>query len=150
MDESPALKVDWECGEGSVHLGGMLRDAPVRFRYDVLSDWKDQIDHLLREAHRGLYPEQQTQTLHRQRAHNARRRKLCATLSGQTIEMVEPLVNGDLLLHLRSARTVVLYASHEDVKLDVVTDVSHARHYASQDNTGDYYVREESCEEDTA
>lgn len=143
MDESPALEVDWECGEGRLHLGSRLLEAPARLRHDVLSDWKDQVEQLLRETEHSLYPDRRSELLRRQRVENARRRTLCARLSGQTIRLVEPLVNGDLLLHLGNGRTLVLYAAHEDVKVDVVGDPAHARAHAQRDNTGDYYVREE-------
>jgi hypothetical protein len=146
MSEAPALKVDWESGEGRVEIGERLRNAPARLRYDVLADWKDEIESLLRDAETQLHPEKRHLQVHYQRANNLRRRALCERLSGHTIEMAEPLVNGDVLLHLRSGRSVVLYAFHEDIKLDVVNDVRHARRYAAQSNTGDYYLREEPPE----
>ena len=146
MSEAPALKVDWESGEGDLDLGERLRNAPARLRYDVLADWKDEIDLLFRDAEAELYPEKRDLQVEYQRANNLRRRALCERLSGHTVEMAEPLVNGDVLLHLQAGRTVVLYAFHEDIKLDVVTDVRHARRYAAQSNTGDYYLREEPQE----
>lgn len=147
MDELPALGVDWESGEGTLRMGGVLRDAPLCFRLDVLADWKEQIDQLYSQAKRELRPDEDSEQLRRQRVHNARRRILCGRLAGQTIELVESLVNGDLLLHLHSGRAVVMYAKREDVKIDLVADVSRARRCAFEDNTGDYYVREEGCED---
>lgn len=139
----PALTVDWVSGEGAVVLGERLAKAAAGFRRDVLSDWKDQIASLTVAAEAELHPDKRDQRVRDQRAQNSRRRKLCERLSGQTILLAEPLVNGDVLLHLVSGRTVVLYARHEDVKFDVVTDAAHARHHATRDGTGDWYVRED-------
>jgi len=143
MDETPVLKVDWECGEGSVRLPSPLADASPGFRYDVLADWKDQIDLLHRDAEAALYPDKPLRELRSQSAHNERRRDLCERLAGHTIVMAEPLVNGDVLLHLASGKAVVLYALAEDVKLEVVADVGHARRFAAEDGTGDFYLRED-------
>lgn len=142
-----ALTIDWESGEGGVQLGTAFDKSPARFRYDVLADWKDQIDRLFATVEAELYPDKRDQRAHYQRAQNTRRRELCERLAGHTVELAEPLVNGDVLLHLRGGKTVVLYANNEDVKVDVVADVAHARRFASRDGTGDYYVREETAED---
>jgi hypothetical protein len=145
--DATALTIDWESGEGGVRLATTFEHAPLRFRYDVLSDWKDQIDRLFSQVEGELYPGKRDQRAHYQRAQNTRRRELCERLGGHTIEAAEPLVNGDVLLHLRGNKTVVVYANNEDVKIDVVADVAHARRFASKDGTGDYYVREETHED---
>jgi hypothetical protein len=129
--------VDWDSGEGDLQLGRRLAAAAPRFRYDVLADWRDRIDLLRDEAAAQADPDKRERELQRQREQNARRRELCEQLSGVTIAMAEPLVNGDVLLHLASGQTVVLYA-----RLDRVADAAHARRYALQDGTGDWYVRE--------
>lgn len=145
MDEdTPALRVDWVSGEGSVCLPEPLAEAPAGFRYDVLADWKDQIELLYRDAEAAAYPERRSRQLHTQRVLNERRRSLCERLAGHTIVMAEPLVNGDVLLHLATGKAVVLYAHREDVKLEVVNDVAHARGLAAADGTGDFYLREGS------
>lgn len=146
-DSTTGLTIDWESGEGGVCLGEAFAKAPARFRFDVIADWKDQIERLFSAAEAELYPDKRDQRAHYQRAQNTRRRELCEKLAGHTIELAEPLVNGDVLLHLRAGKTVVLYANDEDVKIDVVADVSHARRFASKDGTGDYYVREETHED---
>jgi hypothetical protein len=143
MDDTPALQVDWESGEGTVRLPLPLAAAPASFRYDVLGDWKDQIELLHRDAEAAVYPDKRRRELQSQCVQNERRRLLCERLAGHTIVMAEPLVNGDVLLHLASGRAVVLYARAEDVKLDVVTDADHARRLAAQDGTGDFYLRED-------
>jgi hypothetical protein len=142
-----ALTIDWDSGEGALRLGERFAKAPARFRFDVLADWKDQVDRLYGAAESELYPDKRDQRAHYQRAQNTRRRELCEKLGGHTIDLAEPLVNGDVLLHLRGGKTVVLYANDEDVKVDVVADVAHARRFASRDGTGDYYVREETHED---
>jgi hypothetical protein len=146
-DEMPSLSVDWDSGEGDLRLGQRLAAAAPRFRYDVLADWRDRIDLLRDEAAAQADPDRRERELHRQREHNARRRELCEHLGGVTIAMAEPLVNGDVLLHLASGQAMVLYARHEDVKLDRVADAAHARRYALQDGTGDWYVREDAASE---
>lgn len=140
----PALTVDWVSGEGSIDLGERLDNAAPGFRRDVLSDWRNQIDALCSEAEAELYPERREQQVRDQRAQNSRRRRLCERLSGQSILHAEPLVNGDVLLHLASGHAVVLYARHEDVKIDLVEDAVHARRHATRDGTGDWYVREDA------
>lgn len=142
MDETPGFTVDWECGEGSVCLPRPLAEAPPGFRYDVLVDWKDRIDRLHRDAEATLYPDKRGRELQSQRVNNERRRVLCEALAGHTIVMAEPLVNGDVLLHLQTGKAVVLYARGEDVKLEVVADPGHARRLAARDGTGDFYLRE--------
>jgi hypothetical protein len=140
--ELPTLCVDWESGAGTVELGNRLENAPPRLRWDVLMDWRLQIDHLLIEADRALHPEHrslQTQVRYDQ---NARRRLVCEQLSGQTVVCAEPLINGDVLLHLRGGRHVVVYAHDEDVKLEVATSAAHVRRHAAGHGTGDFYVRE--------
>lgn len=142
MSELPELTVDWASGEGDLRLGERLGAAAPRFRYDVLSDWKDRID-LLRDAAASLaFPERRERQIHHQRSHNARRRELCEQLTGASIVLAEPLVNGDVLLHLQSGQTLVVYAQHEDVKLDRVADAAAVRRHALQDCAGDWYVRE--------
>ena len=143
----PALTVDWVSGEGGIDLGERLANAAPGFRRDVLSDWRNQIDSLCSEAEAELHPERREQQVRDQRAQNSRRRLLCERLSGESIVLAEPLVNGDVLLHLASGRAVVLYARHEDVKVDVVEDASHARRHATRDGTGDWYVREDPHED---
>jgi hypothetical protein len=144
MEETPVLKVDWDCGEGSLSLPRPLADAPAGFRYDVLADWKDQIEGLYRGAEAELYPEKRSREMQSQRVQNARRRALCERLTGHTIVLAEPLANGDVLLHLGSGKAVVLYAHDEDVKLEVVADPGHARRLAAQAGTGDFYLREQA------
>ncbi|MBA3596936.1 MAG: hypothetical protein H0W40_06110 [Methylibium sp.] len=147
MDNStPGFKVDWDCGEGGVCLPRPLAEAPAGFRYDVLADWKDRIDRLHRDAESALYPDKRSRELQSQRVQNERRRLLCERLSGRTVVMAEPLVNGDVLLHLDTGKAVVMYAHAEDVKLEVVADAGHARRLAAQDATGDFYLREDSLE----
>lgn len=146
-DGACGLSIDWESGEGAVRVGTAFEKAPARFRYDVLADWKDQVDRLFAAVEAELFPELREQRAHYQRAQNTRRRELCEKLAGHTVDVAEPLVNGDVLLHLRAGKTVVLYANNEDVKVDVVADVAHARRFASKDGTGDYYVREETPED---
>lgn len=143
----PALTVDWISGEGNVELGERLAAASPSFRRDVLADWKGEIDALSNEADAALNPDKREQQERDQRTQNSRRRQLCERLSGQTILHAEPLVNGDVLLHLVSGKTVVLYARHEDVKFDVVADAAHARRHATRDGTGDWYVREDMHED---
>jgi hypothetical protein len=147
VSTASTLTIDWESGEGGVRVGADFRKAPARFRYDVLADWKDQIDRLFATAEAELYPDKRDQLAHYQRAQNTRRRELCERLAGHTVDLAEPLVNGDVLLHLSTGKTVVLYANNEDVKVDVVADVAHARRFASRDGTGDYYLREETPED---
>lgn len=147
MKDSPSLTVNWDSGEGDLALGRRLENAPASLRRDVLLDWQHQIELLLKITEAELHPERAARKARQQRELNTLRRMLCERLSGQVIELAEPLVNGDVLLHLRSGRTVVLYARHEDVKFDVVTDVMHARRYAMKDGTGDYYLREETPED---
>ena len=142
--EVALLRVDWESGEGEVELGGLLDGAPPRFRRDVLKDWKQRIDMLLAEAEDALHPGRDAERLRAQRGHNGLRRRLCEQLAGQRIEAAEPLVNGDVLLHLQGERHVVLFARDEDVKLEVVADLAHARRYAARQVHGDYYLREEA------
>lgn len=143
VGDTAHLRVDWESGEGEVELRGLLDGAPARFRHDVLSDWKQRIDALLDEAEAELHPGREARRLSEQRGHNALRRSLCEQLAGQRIEAAEPLVNGDVLLHLQGGRHVVLFARDEDVKLEVVSDLGHARRYAARQAHGDYYLREE-------
>jgi hypothetical protein len=145
--DGTALTIDWDSGEGGLRLAAAFERAPLRFRYDVLADWKDQIDRLFGQVENELFPEKRDQRAHYQRAQNTRRRELCERLAGHTLETAEPLVNGDVLLHLKGGKAVVVYANNEDVKIDVVADVGHARRFASKDGTGDYYVREETHED---
>ena len=44
---------------------------------------------------------------------------------------------------------VDLFARDEDVKLDVVNDVEHARRFADKAGTGDHYLREDPVEQKT-
>lgn len=143
MEDAPALTVDWDSGEGGLRLGGQLADAPARLRYDVLCDWQDQIELLVRQAEADLYPQRRLDTLRSQRLQNRRRRQLCERLGGQTIAQAEPLTNGDVLLHLRGAPAVVLHARAEDVKMETIHDAAHARRLAAADGHGDYYLRED-------
>lgn len=143
IGETALLRVDWESGEGEVELGGLLDGAPARFRRDVLKDWKQRIDMLLAEAEDALHPGRDAERLRAQHGHNGLRRRLCEQLGGQRIEAAEPLVNGDVLLHLQGGRHVVLFARDEDVKLEVVSDLGHARRYAARQAPGDYYLREQ-------
>lgn len=136
------LSVDWESGEGRLDIGAPLTQAHPRLRRDVLADWKDEIERLLAEAEAALRPDQHDVELQQQRQRNLRRRQVCDRLEGQTIRMAEPLVNGDVLLHLPDGEAVVLYAYDEDVKLEAV-DAQRARAHAAQAGTGDYYVRED-------
>lgn len=142
MDELPRVSVDWATGEASVSLGQRLEAAPTRMRHDVLADCKRDIDALLDATEAELWPERRDRVAAEQRKLNARRRELCERLAGQTIAMAEPLVNGDVLLHLASGRAMVLYARHEDVKVELVDDARSARRLANEDGTGDWYVRE--------
>lgn len=144
MKHAPAaaLTVDWESGEGRVEIGTALAQAHPRLRRDVLADWKDEIEALLAEAEGALKPDQQDAELVRQRERNQRRRLMCETLEGRTIRLAEPLVNGDVLLHLSNGTAVVLYAYDEDVKLEAV-EADRARLHAAKAGTGDYYVRED-------
>ena len=144
------LTVDWESGEGGVDIGSLLDEVAPRIRRDVLADWKARIDQLHAQAEAQLEPDLHERLAHavrRQCSYNGVRRLLCERLGGQQISMAEPLVNGDVLLHLGNGKTVVLYARHEDVKVAVVPDVTHARRLAAADATGDYYLREESVDE---
>ncbi|MBA2722657.1 MAG: hypothetical protein H0U56_07105 [Methylibium sp.] len=141
--KTPGFEIDWECGEGGVCLPRPLAEAPAGFRYDVLADWKDRIDRLHRDAESALYPDKRSRELQSQRVQNERRRLLCERLSGRTVVMAEPLVNGDVLLHLDTGKAVVMYAHAEDVKLEVVADPGHARRLAARDGTGDFYLRED-------
>lgn len=140
--DMPALHVDWETGQGEIDLG-RLADLPAAFRRDVLRDWQRQIEQELFRVENELQPEKRADALHDQRFQNARRRAMCERLSGAHVLLAEPLVNGDVLLHLQGGDTVVMFARHEDVKFNVVRDADRARHFASTDNTGDYYVRED-------
>lgn len=141
-DRLPALHVDWESGAGELQLG-RLADMPAAFRRDVLQDLQRQLDQLCFAAESELDPGKRIDALHDQRWQNARRRAMCEHLSGATILLAEPLVNGDVLLHLQGGRTVVVFARHEDVKFNVTKDADRARHFAASDNTGDYYLRED-------
>ena len=136
------LSVDWESGEGRLDIGTLLAQAHPRLRRDVLADWKDEIERLLAEAEAALQPDRHDAELAQQRQRNLRRRRVCDALEGQTLQMAEPLVNGDVLLHLSDGHAVVLYAYDEDVKLEAV-DAQRARVHAAQAGTGDYYVRED-------
>jgi hypothetical protein len=140
--ELPELSIDWDCGTAELRLGRRLDGAPARLRADVLADLREQVDGLLREALGAADPAERPRRLEAQRRENARRRGLCERLAGHTIAHAEPLVNGDVLLHLLSGRAVVLYARDEDVKLEVVDDPAHARRHAANDGTGDFYLRE--------
>ena len=143
MSHAPALHVDWESGEGRIHLGE-LAQAPARFRRDVLVDWKGEIEHLLGAVEADLHPEKQREQTGDQRAQNRRRRLLCERLSGATIQLAEPLVNGDVLLHLADGSAIVLFARGEDVKLQRIDDPADARLHASRAGTGDLYLREDA------
>ena len=147
MDDEPKLRVDWDCGQGELHASERFNASPPTFRRDVLSDWKQAIDALFDAADAELQPDRRERVVRDQRVHNERRRQLCEQLSGQAIVLAEPLVNGDVLLHLQSGRAVVLYARREDVKIDVVSDARRARRYATEDGTGDWYVREDAPED---
>lgn len=136
------LTVDWQSGEGALELGDLLESAPLAFRRDVLADWQAQIGVLLAQAQAQLYPEDREELVRRQRLHNGLRRELCEGLGGQRIELAEPLVNGDVLLHLQGGSRVVFYAHREDVKVEVVANAAEARSLAAADATGDYYLRE--------
>ena len=142
MHDAPTLTVDWDSGEGQLHLG-QLADAPPRLRLDVLADWKDQIELVHRQAEAQLFPQREAEARQEQKRQNRRRRELCERLSGQTVLMAEPLVNGDVLLHLASGRCIVLYARKEDVKLEMVPEPGHARRLAAADHMGDVYLRED-------
>src|SRR4051794_32680416 len=100
IEACPALQVDWESGEGQVCLGEQLTQSHPRFKYDVLADWKVQIDQLLGACEADLYPQRRLERTRVQRLNNRRRRSVCEALSGATVELAEPLVNGDVLLHL--------------------------------------------------
>ena len=58
------LTIDWDSGEGAVRLGAAFGKAPARFRYDVLADWKDQIDRLFATVEAELYPDKRDQLAH--------------------------------------------------------------------------------------
>ncbi|AKJ28094.1 hypothetical protein [Caldimonas brevitalea] len=137
-----ALTVDWESGEGRLQLSEELAKAPARFRADVLADWKDELERLLAAAEAALEPRKQEQEIARQRQRNQQRRRLCEELAGQTVELAEPLVNGDVMLHLANGSALVLYAYDEDVKLETVDPVR-ARLHAQKGCAGDTYVRED-------
>ena len=98
---------------------------------------------LLELAVSELEPHRRTEELRLQRERNLRRRLMCERLEGQTIVMAEPLVNGDVMLHLGNGETVVLYAYDEDVKLEHVNP-ARARRHAEEAGLGDYYVREDA------
>lgn len=136
------LTVDWQSGEGALELGDLLEAAPLAFRRDVLADWQAQIGMLLAQVQAQLHPEDREELVRRQRLHNGLRRELCEGLGGQRIELAEPLVNGDILLHLQGGSRVVFYAHREDVKVEVVANAAEARSLAAADATGDYYLRE--------
>lgn len=142
LDMPPALHVDWETGEGELVLG-RLAGHPAAFRRDVLRDWIHQLEAALFTAEDELQPQKREEAVHDQRFQNARRRAMCERLSGARVLVAEPLVNGDVLLHLQGGETVVMFARHEDVKFNVVRSADRARHFAATDNTGDYYVRED-------
>lgn len=147
MSDAPTLEMDWDSGEGRLQMGDRLARAPAGLRRDVLNDWKVEIDALLLAAEHELSPDSTRLRLQTQRIQNTRRRMLCERLTGMTIEAAEPLVNGDVLLHLAGGRCLVLFARDEDVKLDVVNNVDHARSYAEKAGTGDHYLREEPSEQ---
>lgn len=147
MNEAPLLKVDWDSGEGRLEMGEALARAPAALRLDVLNDWKVELDALLQATEQELSPDRVKKKLQAQRVQNTRRRMLCERLAGMTIRAAEPLVNGDVLLHLSNGRCLVLFARDEDVKLDVVNDVEHARRFADKAGTGDHYLREEPSEQ---
>jgi hypothetical protein len=142
MNEGPEVAIDWDCGSAALSLGRRLAGASARLRADVLADLRDQVEALLGEARAEADPEEPTRRRVSQQRENARRRQLCERLAGHTIQHAEPLVNGDVLLHLLGGRALVLWARHEDVKLDVVDDPMHARRHAANDGTGDFYLRE--------
>ncbi|MCW7538664.1 hypothetical protein OOT46_12505 [Aquabacterium sp. A7-Y] len=142
------LKLDWESGEGRVEVGEAFAEAHARFRRDVLADWKDEIERLLQQAEDALDPQRADQEIAEQRQRNLQRRRLCEELGGQTIKLAEPLVNGDVLMHLSDGRSVVLYAYDEDVKLERV-DPLRARLHAQKACAGDVYVREDPPERPT-
>lgn len=146
MGEAPVWQVDWECGEGEVSLPPALAAAAPALRYEVLADWKDRLELLHRDAEAEVFPGKRNREMQSQRVRNARRRLLCERLTGQRIEMAEPLANGDVLLHLAGGKAVVFYAHIEDVKLEVVADAGHARRLAAADGTGDFYLREDPPE----
>ncbi|WP_119156941.1 hypothetical protein [Caldimonas tepidiphila] len=147
MNEAPTLKVDWESGEGHLEMGERLARAPAGLRLDVLKDWKVELDALLQATEHELSPDRAKRKLQAQHIQNTRRRMLCERLTGLTIRSAEPLVNGDVLLHLSNGRCIVLFARDEDVKLDVVSDVEHARRFADKAGTGDHYLREDASEQ---
>lgn len=149
MNEAPLLKVDWESGEGRLEMGEELARAPAALRLDVLKDWKVELDALLQATEHELSPDRAKKKLQAQRIQNTRRRILCERLAGMTVSAAEPLVNGDVLLHLGNGRCVVVFARDEDVKLDVVNDVEHARRFADKAGTGDHYLREDPVEQKT-
>ena len=140
--DMPALRVDWETGEGEIDLG-RLAQMPAAFRRDVLRDWQRHIEQALFRAEDELQPDKRMDALHDQRFQNARRRAMCERLSGAEVLLAEPLVNGDVLLHLRGGDTVDMFARQEHVQINVVRHADRARHYATTDTTGDYYVRED-------
>ena len=143
MDQNPALQIDWESGEGRLQLGDDFAKAPLHFRRDVLVDWKGEIEHLLGAVEADLHPQKRLEQASQQRIQNRRRRSICERLTGRTIRVAEPLDNGDVLLHLGDGTAVVIYAHHEDVKLQNVEDIGQVRRPAAQANTGDYYLRED-------
>lgn len=137
------LKVDWESGVGRVELEPAFAQAPAGFRRDALADWNDEIESLLQVAVSELEPDRHAEELRLQRERNLRRRLMCERLEGQTIVMAEPMVNGDVMLHLGNGEAVVLYAYDEDVKLEHVNP-ARARRQAEEAGLGDYYVREDA------
>ncbi len=137
------LKVDWESGIGRVEVETAFAQAPAGLRRDALRDWTDELDMLLELAVSELEPHRRTEELRLQRERNLRRRLMCERLEGQTIVMAEPLVNGDVMLHLGNGEAVVLYAYDEDVKLEHVNP-ARARRQAEEAGLGDYYVREDA------
>ena len=147
MNEAPTLKVDWESGEGHLDMGERLSRAPAGLRLDVLKDWKVELDALLQATEHELSPDHAKRRLQSQRVQNTRRRMLCERLAGLTIRAAEPLVNGDILLHLSNGRCLVLFARDEDVKLDIVNDIERARRFADKAVTGDHYLREDPAEQ---
>ncbi len=141
-DLAGRLMVDWQSGEAMLDLSERLRAAPAELRRDVLLHCLDDAEALLRDTDRAVDPHRPERRMQQQRLQNERRRALCERLAGQTILAAEPLVNGDVVLHLACGKYVVLYAHAEDVKLDVVPHVDHARQHAAAQGTGDYYLRE--------
>ncbi|WKB52377.1 hypothetical protein [Eleftheria terrae] len=136
------LTLDWESGEGRIEVDAAFSATHARFRRDVLADWQDEIALLIEQAEAELDPGRAEQEIAEQRQRNLQRRRLCEELAGLTIELAEPLVNGDVLLHLSDGHSVVLYAYEEDVKLESV-DPGRARLHAQKACAGDVYVRED-------